>query len=507
MLITDHNVRETLGICDRAYILAEGTVLAQARRRRSWTTPTYVASTLGIPSSCDRRRRVPFLPFGTGMKTRLQTSLGQQLVLTPQLQQAIKLLQMSTTELELEIAQAVESNPLLDWADSNDSSAANEASDSTDADAPAERTDNGDDWAPAELDWSAAGSGGSFDDDDDTGSAAERVAETETLADHLLWQLHLSHLSTHDRSIGAALIDALDDDGYLREPLATIAETLPAVHAGEDEILAVLHRIQRFDPVGVAARTLGECLQLQLDVLPADAGAGAGATIAAGPLERLPRSGVSGLAHELKQPLDEVETAVARCARWTRVRARRSRRCRRTPMWCPTWCVAAERHLARSAGGPCRAEGGDPPWLRTADPPLWRGRRRLPARPAAGGALAAEGPAAARRNPAGGAQPDPQQAGFLEFGEQALRPLTLREIAAELGLHESTVSRAIARKHVRTPRGTLRAFASGIDTEGGGEASSTAIQAMIRRLIDDENPRKPLSDAKLADLLKSSEFQ
>ncbi|MEE7566084.1 RNA polymerase factor sigma-54, partial [Xanthomonas sp. Kuri4-3] len=100
-----------------------------------------------------------------------------------------------------------------------------------------------------------------------------------------------------------------------------------------------------------------------------------------------------------------------------------------------------------------------------------------------------------------------QQAGFLEFGEQALRPLTLREIAGELGLHESTISRAIARKYVRTPRGTipLRAFfASGIDTDSGGEASSTAIQAMIRRLIEAENPRKPLSDAKLADLLKTS---
>jgi RNA polymerase sigma-54 factor len=99
------------------------------------------------------------------------------------------------------------------------------------------------------------------------------------------------------------------------------------------------------------------------------------------------------------------------------------------------------------------------------------------------------------------------QAGFLEFGEQALRPLTLREIASELDLHESTISRAIARKYVRTPRGTLplRAFfASGIDTEGGGEASSTAIQSMIRNLIDGENPRKPLSDAKLAELLKTS---
>ena len=100
-----------------------------------------------------------------------------------------------------------------------------------------------------------------------------------------------------------------------------------------------------------------------------------------------------------------------------------------------------------------------------------------------------------------------QQAGFLEFGEQALRPLTLREVALEVGLHESTVSRAIARKYVRTPRGTLplRAFfASGVGTEGGGEASSIAIQSMIRRLIEAENPRKPLSDAKLADLLKES---
>jgi RNA polymerase sigma-54 factor len=163
----------------------------------------------------------------------------------------------------------VESNPLLDWADSNDSSAANEGSDGNDNEAPAERSDEGDDWAPTELDWTTTGSGGSFDDDDDNGSAAERVAETETLADHLLWQLHLSHLSSRDRSIGAALIDALDDDGYLREPLATIAGK-PCCRRSTPTmtILAVLHRIQRFDPV-VWPRTLGECLLLQLDVLPA----------------------------------------------------------------------------------------------------------------------------------------------------------------------------------------------------------------------------------------------
>ena len=99
-----------------------------------------------------------------------------------------------------------------------------------------------------------------------------------------------------------------------------------------------------------------------------------------------------------------------------------------------------------------------------------------------------------------------EQAGFLEFGAQALQPLTLRSIANELGLHESTVSRAIARKYVRTPRGTIALrdfFASGIETEGGGSASSTAIQDMIRRLVEAENPRKPMSDARLAETLKA----
>ncbi len=446
------------------------------------------------------------------MKTRLQTSLGQQLVLTPQLQQAIKLLQMSSTELELEIAQAVESNPLLDWAEGNESDAA-AGDDGNGDDAPPERADAGqeDDWATAEPDWSTAGSGGSFDDDDDSGSAAERVAETETLADHLLWQLHLSHLSARDRSIGAALIDALDDDGYLREPLSTIAETLlPAIHAGEDEILTVLHQIQRFDPVGVAARSLGECLQLQLDVLAADTpGLALARQVAAGPLERLPRSGVAGLAHELRQPLADVETAVAL------LRSLDPRPGTQIAPLSPDTYVVPDVVVWRQNGVWRAALAGH------AGPKvvIHRGYEQMIRRcgEADAGYLRAQ-LQEARWLLKGLQQRGEtllrvvrclilQQSGFLEFGEQALRPLTLREIAAELGLHESTISRAIARKHVRTPRGTLplRAFfASGIDTEGGGEASSTAIQAMIRRLIDDENPRKPLSDAKLADLLKSS---
>ncbi|WP_313435103.1 RNA polymerase factor sigma-54 [Stenotrophomonas sp.] len=450
------------------------------------------------------------------MKTRLQTSLGQHLVLTPQLQQAIKLLQMSSTELELEIAQAVESNPLLDWADSSDAGAANDGGDGQDsagdADAPPEPTESsGDDWAPSEQDWSSAGSGGSFDDDEDTGSAAERVAETETLADHLLWQLHLSHLSMRDRSIGAALIDALEEDGYLREPLSGIAETLlPAIHAGEDEILTVLHQVQRFDPVGVAARSLGECLQLQLDVLPADTpGLSLARQVAGGPLERLPRSGVTGLAQELRQPLADVETAVALLRSLDPRPGTQIAPLAQDTYVVPDVVVWRQNGVWRAAlaghAGPKviihrgyeqmirRCGEADAGYLRAQ---LQEARWLLKGLQARGETLLRVVRSLIQ-----------QQAGFLEFGEQALRPLTLREIAAELGLHESTVSRAIARKHVRTPRGTLplRAFfASGIDTEGGGEASSTAIQAMIRRLIDDENPRKPLSDAKLADLLKSS---
>ncbi|MBG3849970.1 RNA polymerase factor sigma-54 [Xanthomonas sp. WHRI 8391] len=451
------------------------------------------------------------------MKARLQTSLGQQLVMTPQLRQAIKLLQMSTTELELEIAEAVETNPLLEWADeaahaASESPIASSSASSTDDTpredpTPAERDD---DWSQDELQWTGSGSGGSFDDDE-SGDAAERVAESETLADHLLWQLHLSPLSPRDRQIGAMLIDALDEDGYLREPLSAILETLALGAAvDEAEVLTVLHQIQRFDPVGVGARTLGECLALQLAVLdPATPGRELALQIVAGPLERLPRSGVAGLAHELKRSTADVDQAVQLvrsldprpgkqigdlsqdtyvvpdCVIW-----------RQRGVWRASLAGRAQpkvtihrgyENLIRSCGE------SDAGYLRGQ---LQEARWLLKSLEARGETLLRVVRCLLKH-----------QSGFLEFGAQALRPLTLREIAGELGLHESTISRAIARKYVRTPRVTIALrsfFASGIDTDSGGEASSTAIQAMIRRLIDAENPRKPLSDAKLADLLKTS---
>ncbi|MDG4490130.1 RNA polymerase factor sigma-54 [Xanthomonas vesicatoria] len=450
------------------------------------------------------------------MKARLQTSLGQQLVMTPQLRQAIKLLQMSTTELELEIAEAVETNPLLEWADEAAHAAGDipESSPSSSGEepqreqpAPAERDD---DWSQDELQWTGSASGGSFDDDE-SGDAAERVAESETLADHLLWQLHLSPLSPRDRQIGALLIDALDEDGYLREPLSAILETLAlGASVDEAEVLTVLHQIQRFDPVGVGARTLGECLTLQLAVLdPAIPGRELALQIVAGPLERLPRAGVAGLAHELKRSATDVEQAVQLvrsldprpgkqigdlsqdtyvvpdCVIWRQRGVWRASLAGRSQ---PKVTIhRGYENLIRSCGE------SDAGYLRGQ---LQEARWLLKSLEARGETLLRVVRCLLQH-----------QAGFLEFGAQALRPLTLREIAGELGLHESTISRAIARKYVRTPRGTipLRSFfASGIDTDSGGEASSTAIQAMIRRLIDAENPRKPLSDAKLADLLKTS---
>lgn len=455
------------------------------------------------------------------MKPRLQTSLGQQLVLTPQLRQALHLLQLSSLELESEITLAVESNPLLDWAetDSDPTESAPEgmpeqvpAPDATSADESAEREHGNDDdgWEPPDS-WNTSSSGsGSGSSDEDGADPMDRLVRTESLHDHLSWQLHLTRLSPQDQRIGAALIDAIDDDGYLREPLDAIAEMLrPELNVGAAEVAAVLRQVQRFDPLGIGARDLRECLTLQLEALSDDTpGKAMALRIVAGPLERLPKIGADGLAAEMDAPADEVATGLhlvrsldprpgaqhggmgadtyitPDCVIW-----------RHQGLWRVALAGSHTRlTIHRGYEGMIQhASSSDASYLRGR---LQEARWLLKHLEARGDTLLKVVRCLIR-----------QQSGFLEFGEQALRPLTLREVAAEVGLHESTVSRAIARKYAVTPRGTLPLrsfFASGIGTEGGGEASSTAIQSMIKRLIEAENPRKPLSDAKLADTLKAS---
>ena len=449
------------------------------------------------------------------MKPRLQTSLGQQLVLTPQLRQAIHLLQLSALELDAELAEAVESNPLLDWAEpdpirTTTASAEDSQREDGDASAQAPPDDDVPPWTRGDEPWHQR-VGPSSDGDDDEGDAAERVAEPQTLQDHLQWQLHLTHLSPRDRRIGAAVIDAIDDDGYLRESLEGLREGLsPDLVVTHDELLAVLHQLQCFDPAGVGARDLGECLALQLAPLPDDTPSKAVALrIAAGPIDRLPKVGIDGIAAELQCPASAVAVALQLlrsldprpgaqigslpadtyitpdCVIWRhqgvwRVALAASRAPRLTIHRGYEQMIG---HAGASDAGYLRGRLQEARWL----------LRNIEAR---GETLLKVVRCLVR-----------QQSGFLEFGAQALRPLTLREVAGEVGLHESTISRAIARKYVRTPRGTvaLRSFfASGIDTDGGGETSSIAIQSMIRRLIDAENPRKPLSDARLAESLKTA---
>ena len=453
------------------------------------------------------------------MKPRLQTSMGQQLVLTPQLRQALHLLQLSSLELEDEITLAVESNPLLDWADTGSdpvestSDGMPEQAPGPDASGPddsSEREHGNDDdsWEPPES-WNTS-STGSGSSDEDGADPMDRLVRTESLRDHLSWQLHLTRLTPQDQRIGAALIDAIDDDGYLREPLGAIAEMLlPELNVGAAEVAAVLSQIQRFDPLGIGARDLRECLTLQLDALSDDTpGKTMALRIVAGPLERLPKIGADGLAAEMGSPADEVATGLhlvrsldprpgaqygamsvdtyitPDCVIW-----------RHQGMWRAALAGSHTRlTIHRGYEGMIQhASSGDASYLRGR---LQEARWLLKHLEARGDTLLKVVRCLIR-----------QQSGFLEFGEQALRPLTLREVAAEVGLHESTVSRAISRKYAVTPRGTLPLrsfFASGIGTEGGGEASSTAIQSMIKRLIEAENPRKPLSDAKLADTLKAS---
>jgi RNA polymerase sigma-54 factor len=440
------------------------------------------------------------------MKPRLQASLGQHLVMTPQLRQAIRLLQLSSVELDAELTEAVESNPLLEW-DDGETAVAIDArqADVGDAELPAEA------WSDTELEgWADGIRGGGSGDDSENGSLAEQVADPETLHDHLLWQLHLSCLSPRDRMIGVAIIEAISDDGYLREPLEAIAATLDPPLPDTDEMLTVLHVVQRFDPVGVGARSLSEALCVQLSMLDDESPDRTLATrIACEHLERLPRLGVDGLAAEIAEPRDAVERAVELLlsldprpgARLGEV-APESYVTPDVVIWRQhgNWRVALADHgrprLRINRGYESlipHTSNADATYLRTH---LQEARWQLRNVEARGETLLRVARCLVQR-----------QSGFLECGGAALRPLTLREVAAELGLHESTISRAIARKYARTPRGTLplRAFfASGVGGGTAEETSSAAVQSMIRQLVAAENPRKPLSDARLAESLRGA---
>lgn len=445
------------------------------------------------------------------VKAALQIGLNQSLKLTPQLTQAIKLLAMSTLELEQEISSLLESNPVLEREEDREDfdDTGSEPTDDREPDSEDGIDDRLDLDAADELaDWRDAPGPQTPDDDGErefAGAAADLHGE-------LAWQLAMRPLSPQDRAIAAAMIDAIDDDGYLRASDADLIAALqPEWSVGSDELAVVRHLIQQCDPPGVGARDLRECLLLQLRAQKTDPVRDLALRIVGDWLEQLPRTDVATLARRLNTSTAQIEAALKRIrslnprpgerpgdsdadavipdliARKVNGRWRVQLNTAAAP------AIGISRHYERMAAA-SRGETGS--YLRGR---LQEARWLMKSLQQRGETLLKVGNCIVR-----------EQGAFLDYGPQALRPLTLRAIADEVGLHESTISRATTRKYMATPRGVFelkRFFSSGVSTSEGGEASATAIQAMIRKLIDAEPKHRPLSDQALTDALKAAGIQ
>ncbi|MBR0346750.1 MAG: RNA polymerase factor sigma-54 [Rudaea sp.] len=453
------------------------------------------------------------------MKPALQLRLHQQLSLTPQLQQAIKLLQMSSVELEIELRQVLESNPLLELSEAGNDDDAVVADEYEAPEAEAERVETAETAAEEEAhevdDFELAGD---FEDDGsdygnpkpvDEDGLEKQDPEPEDLRDHLLWQLNLTSLSLRDRAIGTAIVEAIDEDGYLHEDADSLCASLtglPAIngHAvSVAEVEAMRRRIQHFDPIGVASRNLSECLHVQLDTFdPQLQGWKAARAIVGSHLETLARNDRARMAKQLQADAAEIDAAIALIrsldpkpgaqysATVPEFVAPDAYARRQNGRWVVSLSPHCQPRLSINrhySGLIARAQREDAQYLRGQ---LQEARWLIKSLATRADTMLKVANAIVRA-----------QSAFLDFGPEAMRPLVLRDIADEIGMHESTVSRMTTRKYLHTPRGTFEFkffFSSGVGTVDGGAASSTAIQAMIKKLIDEEAPRKPLSDQALA---------
>ena len=435
------------------------------------------------------------------MKPSLQFRLSQHLTLTPQLQQSIRLLQLSTVELNQEIDRMLMDNPALERED-----AEGELEAAAPAPAPTGGAGAGGSTEPAapDTDWSAdIASSWRGPDDDDEGDRSFTAPDTPTLRDHLRGQLSLTNLGDRDRVFVQLLIDALDEDGYLTQPLEEIAALLPA-EADPEELGIALRHLQNLEPAGVGARSPGECLALQLRIIPDEPARRLALDIVEKHLELLASRDYTRLKN-ITGAGEEALRAAQRLIQALNPRPGAAYAKVETRYVIPDVIVRKQRGVWRASLNPDAM-----PRLRI---------NRLYAELAAGartsGAAIASQLQEARwliKNVqqrfdtilrVSQAIVD-QQRHFLEHGEVAMRPLVLREIAQTLGLHESTISRVTTQKYMATPRGTFELkyfFGSHVATEAGGAASSTAIRALIKQLVAAEDAKAPLSDARISQIL------
>ena len=431
------------------------------------------------------------------MKPSLQFRLSQHLTLTPQLQQSIRLLQLSTVELNQEIERILMENPALEREDEHDApvKGASDAAPAPSAEAPATEAP---DW-PSEV---ASNWRGPEDDED--GDRSHATPDTPTLRDHLRVQLSLTNLSERDRAFVEILIDALDEDGYLTQPLEEILALLPPeAEADIEELQIALCHLQHFEPAGVGARSPSECLDLQLRILPDDPARALALTIVQRHLELLaqrdytrlksatgaddealrtaqrliqalnPRPGASFAKLEARYVTPDVIVKKVRGVWRASLNADAMPRLRINRLY-------AQLAAAARSGAGISSQLQEARWL------IKNVQQRFDTILRVSQAIV------------------DRQRHFLEHGEVAMRPLVLREIAGVLGLHESTISRVTTQKFMATPRGTFELkyfFGSHVATDAGGAASSTAIRALIKQLVAAEDAKAPLSDARISQIL------
>ncbi|WP_462381504.1 RNA polymerase factor sigma-54 [Pseudomonas sp. Marseille-QA0892] len=478
------------------------------------------------------------------MKPSLVLKMGQQLTMTPQLQQAIRLLQLSTLDLQQEIQEALDSNPMLERQEDGEdfdttdpmadgaeqgTSQANSQDSFQEATVPISNESDGDsfeetDWSdripnelPVDTAWediyqTSASNLPSSEDDEWDFSA--RTSAGESLQSHLLWQLNLAPMSDTDRLIAVTLIDCINDQGYLEEDLAEITAGFdPELDIEIDEVEVVLRRIQQFEPAGIGARDLRECLLLQLHQLPASTEWLSEAQRLVGDyLDLLAGRDYSQLMRRMKIKEDDLRQVIEL------IQSLNPRPGSQIEAGEPEYVVPdviVRKHndrwlveLNQEAMPRLRVNPQYAGFVRRADSSADNTFMRNQLQEARWFIKSLQSRNETLMKVA--TQIVEHQRGFLEYGEEAMKPLVLHDIAEAVGMHESTISRVTTQKFMHTPRGIYELkyfFSSHVSTAEGGECSSTAIRAIIKKLVAAENAKKPLSDSKIAGLLEEQGIQ
>lgn len=486
------------------------------------------------------------------MKQSLQIKMGQSLAMTPQLQQAIKLLQLSTLELQTEIQSALESNPMLEMQEDEGSEPreadfANESTETRDAQREVETARAEEKQSASELELAGENTGGSdeimpeelpvdsgWDDvyesstpssSSSSGSDGESRDFTEfhnagitSIQDHLNEQIRFAPLSERDQTIAETIIDAVDDNGYLLDGVDALLEGLnrevvdPEDEFMLDEFETVLHLVQHLDPAGCAARDASDCMSIQLSQLPDSDLVDHAQSIVKKHLELLAAHDFARLRRLLKINEEQLQDAIA-LIRSLNPRPGRQIVNDHDQYIVPdvfvkkvkgVWRVELNPDIAPKlginamyAGMVKRADKSDDNnFMRNH---LQEARWFIKSLQSRNETLLRVATAIVER-----------QRSFLEYGDEAMKPLVLRDIAEQLTLHESTISRVTTHKYIHTPRGIFEFkyfFSSHVSTANGGECSATAIRAMIRKFISAEDATKPLSDSKIASTLVAEGIQ